>query len=104
MVNRIIKEEDGEMSYDEVIGIFKKLEKNSQYIDSEIMKVKRGKDGLNEVLKKYMQRDTAAQVFDERQRTPGDVVESVMALNRSLNQLEGLIYDYKKLLRTSIIL
>jgi hypothetical protein len=51
-----------------------------------------------------MQRNTATQVFDERQRTPGDVVESVGALNSSLNQLELLISDYKKLIRRSITL
>jgi|688.fasta_scaffold577203_1 Mg2+ and Co2+ transporter CorA len=103
ITKKILKENRG-MSDDEAIGIFKKLERNGQDIDSVIMKVKRGKDSLNEVLKKHIQRNSATQVFDERQRTPGDVVESVGALNSSLNQLELLISDYKKLIRRSITL
>ena len=101
ITKKVLKENRG-MSDDEAIGLFKKLERNGQDIDSVIMKVKRGKDSLNEVLKKHMQRNTATQVFDERQRTPGDVVESVGALNSSLNQLELLISEYKKLIRRSI--
>jgi hypothetical protein len=103
ITKKILKENRG-MSDDEATGIFKKLERNGQDIDSVIMKVKRGKDSLNEVLKKHIQRNSATQVFDERQRTPGDVVESVGALNSSLNQLELLISDYKKLIRRSITL
>jgi len=101
ITKKVLKENRG-MSDDEAIGLFKKLERNGQDIDSVIMKVKRGKDSLNEVLKKHMQRNTATQVFDERQRTPSDVVESVGALNSSLNQLELLISEYKKLIRRSI--
>jgi len=101
ITKKVLKENRG-MSDDEAIGIFKKLERNGQDIDSVIMKVKRGKDSLNELLKKHIQRSTASQVFDERQRTPNDVLESVALLNSGLNQLELLISDYKKLIRRSI--
>ena len=46
IAKKVLKENRG-MSDDEATGIFKKLERNGQDIDSVIMKVKRGKDSLN---------------------------------------------------------
>lgn len=90
------------MSNDEASSMYRRIQKNSDDLDSILMRLRGAKNDLDEKIKVHLRRETAGAIFDPNQRTPADVSDSIGNLNRVLNNLENVLNEYKIIIRRSI--
>jgi hypothetical protein len=90
------------MSNDEAANIYRRIQQNSDQLDTTLMRLKGAKNDLDEKIKVHIRRETAGSIFDPNQRTPADVSDSIGNLNRVLNNLENILNEYKIIIRRSI--
>jgi len=95
-------DEGGEMPEDEARFLARKLNASGEEIDVLLKKFSNGKTELNDMITKYLRNERGGEIFDPRKRTPEEIIIMVSNLNRMLNQLEGVIGNYRSIIRRSI--
>ena len=101
LVRRVINEN---MDNDTALNVYRKLKQEGEIMDETYKRIKNIREELDMMVMKHVRGGTANTIFDYGQRTPDEVSGNVQQLSRKIDELEGLLYQYKKFVKRAISL
>jgi hypothetical protein len=101
IVKRVINEN---MDNDTAFNVYRKLKQEGEIMDETYKRIKNIREELDMMVMRHVRGGTANTIFDSNQRTPGEVSDNVQQLSRKVDELEGLLSQYKRFIRGAISL
>lgn len=99
IVKRVINEN---MDNDTALNVYRRLKHEGETMDETYKRIKTIREDLDMLVMRHVRGGTANTIFDFEQRTPREVSESVQSLSRKINELEGLLDQYKRFIKRAI--
>ena len=100
---RIVKRTINEnMDNDAALNVNRRLKHNGEIMDETYRKIKTIREELDMLVMRHVRGGTADTIFDNNKRTPREVSDNVQKLSRKINELEGLLDQYKRFIKGSI--
>ena len=102
-LNRIVKRVVNEnMDNDTALTVYRKLKHNGEIMDETYKRIKNIREDLDMLVTRHVRGGTADTIFDNNKRTPREVSDNVQQLSRKINELEGLLDQYKRFVKGTI--
>ena len=101
IVKRVINEN---MDNDTALNVYRKLKQEGEIMDETYKRIRNIREELDMMVMNHVRSGTANTIFDYDQRTPDEVSENVQQLSRKINELEGILSQYKRFVKRSISL
>ena len=101
IVKRVINEN---MDNDTALNVYRKLKQEGEIMDETYKRIRNIREELDVMVMNHVRSGTANTIFDYDQRTPNEVSENVQQLSRKINELEGILSQYKRFVKRSISL
>ena len=101
IVKRVINEN---MDNDTALNVYRKLKQEGEIMDETYKRIRNIREELDMMVMNHVRSGTANTIFDYDQRTPNEVSENVQQLSRKINELEGILSQYKRFVKRSISL
>lgn len=99
IVKRVVNEN---MDNDTALNVYRRLKHNGEIMDETYKRIKTIREDLDMLVMRHVRGGTADTIFDNNKRTPREISENVQQLSRKINELEGLLDQYKRFVRGSI--
>jgi hypothetical protein len=100
---RIVKKTINEnMDNDTALNVYRRLKHNGEIMDETYKRIKTIREDLDMLVMRHVRGGTADTIFDNNKRTPREISENVQQLSRKINELEGLLDQYKRFVKGSI--
>ena len=104
-LSRIVKKVINEnMDNDTALNVYRKLKQEGEIMDETYKRIKNIREELDMMVMRHVRGGTANTIFDSNQRTPDEISENVQQLSRKVDELEGLLSQYKRFIRGAISL
>ena len=104
-LSRIVKKVINEnMDNDTALNVYRKLKQEGEIMDETYKRIKNIREELDMMVMRHVRVGTANTIFDSNQRTPDEISENVQQLSRKVDELEGLLSQYKRFIRGAISL
>ena len=102
-LSRIVKKVINEnMDNDTAFNVYRRLKHEGETMDETYKRIKTIREDLDMLVMRHVRGGTANTIFDFEQRTPREVSDSVQLLSRKINELEGLLDQYKRFIKRAI--
>jgi hypothetical protein len=102
-ITRIVKKTINEnMDNDTALNVYRRLKHNGEIMDETYKRIKTIREDLDMLVMRHVRGGTADTIFDNNKRTPREISENVQQLSRKINELEGLLDQYKRFVKGSI--
>lgn len=102
-LTRIVKRTINEnMDNDTALNVYRRLKHNGEIMDETYRKIKTIREELDMLVMRHVRGGTADTIFDNNKRTPKEISDNVQQLSRKINELEGLLDQYKRFVKGSI--
>jgi predicted translin family RNA/ssDNA-binding protein len=101
IVKRVINEN---MDNDTALNVYRKLKQEGEIMDETYKRIRNIREELDMMVMNHVRSGTANIIFDYDQRTPDEVSENVQQLSRKINELEGILSQYKRFVKGAISL
>jgi|LauGreDrversion4_2_1035121.scaffolds.fasta_scaffold111728_4 hypothetical protein len=101
IVKRVINEN---MDNDTALNVYRKLKQEGEIMDETYKRIRNIREELDMMVMNHVRSGTANTIFDYDQRTPNEVSENVQQLSRKINELEGILSQYKRFVKGAISL
>ena len=102
-LTRIVKRTINEnMDNDTALNVYRRLKHNGEIMDETYRRIKTIREDLDMLVMRHVRGGTADTIFDNNKRTPREVSDNVQQLSRKINELEGLLDQYKRFVKGSI--
>ena len=101
IVKRVINEN---MDNDTAFNVYRKLKQEGEIMDETYKRIRNIREELDVMVMNHVRSGTANTIFDYDQRTPDEVSENVQQLSRKINELEGILSQYKRFVKGAISL
>ena len=102
-LTRIVKKTINEnMDNDTALNVYRRLKHNGEIMDETYKRIKTIREDLDMLVMRHVRGGTADTIFDNNKRTPREISENVQQLSRKINELEGLLDQYKRFVKGSI--
>ena len=101
IVKRVINEN---MDNDTALNVYRKLKQEGEIMDETYKRIRNIREELDVMVMNHVRSGTANTIFDYDQRTPNEVSENVQQLSRKINELEGILSQYKRFVKRAISL
>ena len=101
IVKRVINEN---MDNDTALNVYRKLKQEGEIMDETYKRIRNIREELDMMVMNHVRSGTANTIFDYDQRTPNEVSENVQQLSRKINELEGILSQYKRFVKRAISL
>ena len=101
IVKRVINEN---MDNDTALNVYRKLKQEGEIMDETYKRIRNIREELDMMVMNHVRSGTANTIFDYDQRTPDEVSENVQQLSRKINELEGILSQYKRFVKGAISL
>lgn len=101
IVKKVINEN---MDNDTALNVYRKLKQEGEIMDETYKRIRNIREELDVMVMNHVRSGTANTIFDYDQRTPNEVSENVQQLSRKINELEGILSQYKRFVKRAISL
>ncbi len=102
-LSRIVSKTINEnMDNDTALNVYRRLKQNGEIMDETYRRIKTIREDLDMLVTRHVRGGTADTIFDNNKRTPREISENVQQLSRKINELEGLLDQYKRFVKGSI--
>ena len=102
-LSRIVKRTIYEnMDNDTALNVYRRLKHNGEIMDETYKRIKNIREERDMLVMRHVRGGTADTIFDNSKRTPREISENVQQLSRKINELEGLLDQYKRFVKGSI--
>jgi predicted transcriptional regulator len=101
IVKRVINEN---MDNDTALNVYRKLKQEGEIMDETYKRIRNIREELDVMVMNHVRSGTANTIFDYDQRTPNEVSENVQRLSIKINELEGILSQYKRFVKGAISL